>query len=163
MAPEWDDSGTIRPDTHRFLLDVMLGKLAVYLRLCGYDAAYAGDRGIEADAAIRETAAAERRVLVTRDAALASSAEAAVRLTELAVDAQLAELAAAGVELAVPDEPVRCGRCNGRLAAVDDGGETPRYAPDPGETGCWRCRDCGQVFWRGSHVERMVDTIERST
>ena len=43
-----DDEGQVRPETDRLLLDVMLGKLAVYLRMCGYDAAYAGDLGVEA-------------------------------------------------------------------------------------------------------------------
>ena len=57
----------VRPETDRLLLDVMLGKLAVYIRTCGYDAAYAGDRGLEADARIREVAASEGRLLLTRD------------------------------------------------------------------------------------------------
>jgi len=33
----------------RFLLDVMLGKLATYLRMCGYDTLYALEEDIEAD------------------------------------------------------------------------------------------------------------------
>jgi uncharacterized protein with PIN domain len=32
----------------RLLLDAMLGNLATYLRMCGYDAADATDRGVEA-------------------------------------------------------------------------------------------------------------------
>jgi len=36
----------------RLLLDTMLGKLATYLRMCGYDAAYALDEGVESDDAL---------------------------------------------------------------------------------------------------------------
>ena len=62
--------------------------------------------------------------------------------------------------MTVADEPVRCGRCNGSLEAVDDDGETPDYAPDPGETDCWRCCDCEQVFWKGGHYERMAEKLD---
>jgi len=36
------------------LLDTMLGKLATYLRMCGYDTAYALDEEAEADDALLE-------------------------------------------------------------------------------------------------------------
>jgi uncharacterized protein with PIN domain len=47
--------------------------------------------------------------------------------------------------------------------AVAPGAATPDYAPAPAETDCWRCRDCGRVFWKGSHYERMVAKIESVT
>jgi uncharacterized protein with PIN domain len=150
----------VRPETDRLLLDVMLGKLAVYLRMCGYNAAYAGDRDLEGDARIREVAASEGQLLLTRDRQLAAAADDALLLTAREVKDQLAELREAGVRLTVADEPVRCGRCNGRLEAVDDDSETPGYAPDPVATDCWRCRDCEQVFWKGSHHERMAEKLD---
>jgi uncharacterized protein with PIN domain len=153
------DGGSIRPEGRRLLLDAMLGKLAVYLRRCGYDAAYAGERGIEADDRLLELAADENRVLLTCDAQLADRATESILLAGRAIDAQLAELRAAGVELEPADRPSRCGDCNGRLAPVPGSDPTPEYAPDPAETDCWRCRDCGQVFWRGSHWDRMAETL----
>jgi uncharacterized protein with PIN domain len=159
-GPGGERPDAVRPRTDRLLLDVMLGKLAVHLRTCGYDAAYAGDRDIEADARIRGAADSEDRLLLTRDRQLAAAADSAILLTARDVEAQLAELREAGVRLAVADEPVRCGRCNGPLEAVDDDAETPGYAPDPAATDCWRCRDCGQVFWKGSHHERMAEKLD---
>lgn len=150
----------VRPETDRLLLDVMLGKLAVYLRVCGYDTAYAPDRNVEADDRLAATAEAENRRLLTRDVELAGRVGGSVLLEAREVTGQLSELRAAGVELEPDDEPSYCGRCNGRLDPVDPGGDTPEYAPDPGETDCWRCRSCGQLFWRGSHYERMRGTIE---
>jgi uncharacterized protein with PIN domain len=45
----------------RLLLDAMLGRLATYLRMCGYDAAYALDEGIEADDAVLDWARRDDR------------------------------------------------------------------------------------------------------
>lgn len=147
------------PDTDRFLLDVMLGKLAVYLRLCGYDTAYAGDRGIEDDDRIRRLAAEENRTLLTRDVSLADRTDDSILLTERGIEGQLTELREAGVELTATEVPERCGRCNGPLEAVGETEPTPTYAPDTERTDCWRCRDCGQLFWKGSHYERMKEIL----
>lgn len=140
------------------LLDAMCGKLAVYLRMCGYDAAYALDRGAEADAAVRALARAEGRTVVTRDRALAAAADGLL-LTERDVEGQLRELRDAGLGLALPETPTRCGSCNGALERVEPDARTPAYAPPAGETDVWRCRDCGRYFWRGSHWERVGETL----
>ena len=142
-----------------FLLDVMLGKLAVYLRLCGYDTVYALDRGVEEDDAILELAAADGRTLLTRDVELSNHADRSFLLTERDPHDQLAELAAAGLALDPTDEPVRCGRCNGPVDTVGRDEETPEYAPATAEQEQWRCTDCGQVFWKGSHWDRMRETL----
>lgn len=46
---EMEDENDFNTPTDRFLLDAMLGTLTTYLRMCGYDAAYALDHEIEAD------------------------------------------------------------------------------------------------------------------
>lgn len=159
-AEAQDDGAPVRPETDRLLCDVMLGKLAVYLRLCGFDTVYAGDRDIEADDRIAALAGREDRRLCTRDVELADRVPGSILLTEREIDAQLAELRAGGVELNVTDQPEYCGHCNGELVVVASDTDTPAYAPDPAETDCWRCRVCGQVFWKGSHYERMRETVE---
>jgi len=135
----------------RFLCDAMLGKLARYLRMCGHDTAYALDRGVEADDAIREVARREDRCLLTRDAALAARTDGAIRLSTRDIGAQLQELDAADVSLSLPETPTRCGRCNGVLEPVEASASTPDDAPDPSTTDIWRCERCGQHFWKGSH------------
>ena len=145
-----------------FLLDVMLGKLAVYLRLCGYDTVYALDRGVEADDRILEQAERESRTLLTRDVQLSNRAERGVLLTERDPDDQLAELVAAGLRLEPTDEPEWCGRCNGPVVAVDASEGTPEYAPDAAEREQWHCTHCGQVFWKGSHWDRMRETLREA-
>jgi len=142
----------------RFLLDVMLGKLATYLRMCGHDAAYALDRGVEADDAVLAWAADEDRTLVTRDRRLADRADGALLVESVTVEDQLRELAAAGVTLEL-DEPRRCANCNAALRRVPDGAATPDHAPGTDERPVWRCPDCGQYFWRGSHWDDVGETL----
>jgi len=143
----------------RLLLDAMCGGIRAHLRMCGHDAAYALDRGVEADDCLLALARDEDRRLVTRDRELAEHAEESVLLTERETEDQLRELAAAGVSLALDPSPTRCGRCNGPLAAVDAAESTPEYAPAPDETGVWRCADCGGYFWRGSHWDAVRETL----
>jgi uncharacterized protein with PIN domain len=152
-----DDPPRRTPADTPLLLDAMLGKLATYLRMCGYDTMYALDRGVEADDRLLELAREEDRLLVTRDSALASRADG-LRISSLDVTDQLRELATAGFVLEL-SEPARCAECNGELVAVDENDETAEYAPDTDETRIWWCRDCGQYFWRGSHWASVEETL----
>jgi uncharacterized protein with PIN domain len=139
----------------------MLGKLARYLRMCGYDAAYALDSGVEADEELLAWAASEGRTLVTRDRQLAARADRSVRIDARDVTDQLRELRAQGFEVSLASRPARCGRCNGVVERVGEAEPVPDYAPDPAETTCYRCRECGQVFWKGSHWDDVRERLER--
>ena len=167
------DDGAADDDPPRVLVDVMCGTLATYLRMCGYDAAYALDREIEADDRILSLAATENRTLITRDRELAGRAGdaglGAVLLTARDVLDQLREVDAAGLAVALADEPTRCGRCNGRVerVAVGDGDgvspvDRPEYVPD--DVGSarrgWRCADCGQWFWKGGHWDDVTARLD---
>ncbi|GAA0292433.1 Mut7-C RNAse domain-containing protein [Halarchaeum salinum] len=144
------------PEDTPLLLDVMLGKLARLLRMCGYDAAYALDRGVEDDDRLREIAAREDRTLLTRDEELARRAPDSVLLRTRHVDDQLTELDERGFTLALPDEPVRCATCNGRLEEAS--GPHPEHVPDDAER-VWRCVDCGQRYWKGSHWDDVATRL----
>lgn len=138
----------------RLLLDAMCGHLTGVCRMCGHDTVYALDEGLEDDgrllALVRETG----RTLVTRDVQLASRADRSVLLSGVDHDEHLRALRDAGVDLTLQDRPTYCGRCNGPVERVDepeqDGGAHPAYVPD-GERPVWRCTECGQHFWKGSH------------
>lgn len=147
------------PSDTTLLLDVMLGKLATYLRMCGYDAVYALDRGVEDDARLQAIADREERTLLTRDVELATNAEG-VLLESRDVREQLCELSRRGYVLSL-DVPTRCSRCNGRLRRLRSGEPTPSFAPDPDERPVWACRDCEQPFWRGSHWDDVADALGR--
>jgi len=157
----------------RLLTDAMLGTLTTYLRFAGHDTAYALEEGVEADDAVLGVAQQEGRRLVTRDRGLAARSPERHLLTARDVEDQLAELAGQGLSLTVPVAPTRCGSCNGRLEQAPADEPTPEYAPDPAGDGAedgpgtgsqdgfqvWRCLDCGQHFWKGSHWERMRERL----
>jgi hypothetical protein len=169
------------------LLDVMCGSLATYLRMCGYDAAYALDREVEADDRVLSLAADEDRLLLTRDRELAARAadrdHGSVLLTERDVLDQLTEVAAAGLPVELAATPTRCGACNGPVERVGAGGtavapgDRPDYVPDDvgaarasdadsdGDVDtdsrpAWRCRDCGQWFWKGGHWASVANRLD---
>lgn len=148
-------------------LDVMLGKLATYLRMCGYNAAYALDRGFEDDDRILEVATDENRLLITRDEQLANRTDESVLLTKRGVEDQLRELRDTGFALALADEPAYCGQCNGPVERVaseefdahDETDESrPGYVPD--EERVWQCQACKQYFWKGSHWEDVGERVD---
>ena len=143
----------------RFLLDVMCGRLATYLRMCGYDAAYALDRGVEADDEVLALARDEDRILVTRDEGLAARREGSILLGSLDIEGQLRELGERGIELSL-GEPARCSRCNAPVERVPEGASVPEYAPSPVEEAVWRCSGCGQHYWRGSHWDDVAARLD---
>ncbi len=150
----------------RLLTDAMLGTLTTYLRFAGHDTAYTLEEGVDADSAVLELADREGRRLVTRDRDLAARATGSYLLTAHDVEAQLTALVAQGLALPVPAEPTQCGSCNGRLERVPGGEPTPEYAPAAvsgdsasGPVRVWRCIDCDQHFWKGTHWERMAETL----
>jgi uncharacterized protein with PIN domain len=151
------DGGSDTP--RRFLLDTMLGKLATYLRMCGYDAAYTLDEGVEDDDEILDRLRSSGRTLLTRSHALADRAPDVVLLQSRDVEDQLRELAAAGLDLSLAEKPVRCGVCNAPVERVGIDERTPEYAPDPSDVDVWRCVDCGQHFWQGSHWDDVAETL----
>jgi hypothetical protein len=141
----------------RFLLDAMLGKLATYLRMCGYDTQYALEEGIEADDAICERARETERTVVTRDRELATQTDDAVLLVSREIESQLAELHDHGIEIELPTQPERCSVCNGRVVQINPE-KRPEHAPDA-VGHIWQCEGCQQYFWKGSHWDRVQEMI----
>lgn len=134
------------------MCDAMLGKLARWLRLLGFDAELAGDG--EDDKAIAARAHVEGRVLVTRDAGISGDNIVLLRGTDMA--AQLRELAAAtGISLPSAPSPAKCTLCNGELEPTKEG-------LPAGISEGWRCVDCRHLFWVGSHWRKIGEFLSRA-
>lgn len=147
--------------TSRFVLDVHLGTLARYLRLCGFDTLYRNDYG---DAELARISAAEHRILLTRDRNLLKRRIVTHGYCVRRDDPrrQLAEVFRR-FDLAGAAAPfTRCARCNGLLEDVDKAAVEHRLEPlTRRHYDVFRqCRDCGHVYWRGSHVTSMEGRIE---
>jgi uncharacterized protein len=148
----------------RFAADAMLGRLARWLRVLGFDTSY--DAALT-DAALVRLARDEERILLTRDRHLLRELRP-VCAHEVRQDDpldQLRELVAA-LGLPAPAELfTRCILCNTVLSPPLEDDEWALLLP-PGlveiQGPVRRCPACGRVYWHGSHVRRMRDTLRRS-
>ncbi|MEV7197065.1 Mut7-C RNAse domain-containing protein [Streptomyces sp. NPDC093510] len=146
----------------RFLLDVHLGTLARRLRLLGVDAAYEStDIG---DPALAARSAAERRVLLSRDRGLLRRRElwAGAYVYSDRPDDQLRDVLG---RFAPELRPwTRCSACNGTLRSATKEEVADRL--EGGTRGTYdvfaQCGDCGRVFWRGAHHDRLEGIVERA-
>jgi uncharacterized protein with PIN domain len=157
---ERDVSAVDRPgDAPRFLADTMLGRLAAWLRILGYDAEYF--RGADADLIAR--AERDGRILLTRDTGILRRRGVPPHLfiRDDRVMAQLRQVIAACHLAPAPTAPRRCPRCNVLLeprtkAEVFD--RVPEFVWSHQDV-FWGCPTCGRVYWAGSHRQRMDETI----
>jgi uncharacterized protein with PIN domain len=142
----------------RFVADVMLGKLARWLRALGYDTLYFR---AAADSRLLGIALRERRRLLTRDVALAARArEAGLLVRSDGLEPQLREVMTA-CALTSRAPLSRCLECNGVLtgrapAAVLD--RVPPYTLAT-QTEFWECEGCRRVFWSGTHVRGILSRL----
>lgn len=150
----------------RFVLDEMLGQLAKWLRLLGYDARYLKD--VE-DEEVLAVADEEDRVLVSRDVELVGRARRAdveaLRLRRLDPHDQLDEIVAA-LDLEIGGERLlsRCSVCNvvvDEVAPESVEEELPEAVR--GKERYWRCPDCERVYWEGTHVDEIRERVEELT
>jgi len=146
----------------RFLVDAMLGKLARWLVLLGYDAKFAGGAG-RADLELLEEARREDRVFITRDRRIPDVAGVRkVIITHARLEDQLRQLAS---ELDLKPDPAllfsRCPDCNAPLETLPREEALPLVPPKVKtlETPFWRCRLCGRLYWNGTHTARIIEKI----
>ncbi len=142
----------------RFLADAMLGTLAKWLRILGYDTLF--DPELDDHQLVR-LARAEDRMLLTRDRALAR--RRGVRVLLIAgehlddqVDQVLIDL-----DLKPDGAFSRCPVCNEALETIDldaARARVPAYVAQTHRT--FRlCSICQRVYWRGTHWQKMDEQI----
>lgn len=152
------------PEELRFLADSMLGKLARWLILLGYDARYVGDDG-RSDAELLEQARREDRVFLTRDTKIPEVAGLRkIVIREQRFEPQLAQvLRESGLK---PDRKrlfTRCTTCNRALETLTRDEALPLVPPlvRELETAFFRCPQCLRVYWNGTHTARTIEKLER--
>ncbi|RMG89762.1 MAG: twitching motility protein PilT [Chloroflexi bacterium] len=140
----------------RFVLDTHLGRLAAYLRMLGFDTLYRNDYPDDALAAISDL---EKRILLTRDIGLLKRSRVVYGyyVRETNPRRRLYEIIARYnlLEQAIPFR--HCLRCNGNLMAVDKAHIREQLPPNTAKyyDEFHQCTVCKQIYWRGSHYERM--------
>ena len=150
----------MEPTPIRFLADEMLGRLARWLRILGYDTLYLSPVN---DHELVRLARAEGRVLLTRDTGLARRRGVKTLLVASQhLEEQLAQVLG---DLTLEPSPAfsRCMVCNALLqplAREDARQRVPRYVYRTHEE-FLLCPGCDRVYWRGSHWEHMRELLAR--
>lgn len=143
-------------DAPRFAVDRMLGRLARWLRVLGFDAAYRnelpGNR-------LLTLAAREERIVLTRDARLRDPRGRArvIRISSAGFRDQLRELDRVLPLGGVDARPQRCVDCNEAVVPLP-AAEVPPTVPEyvrATQTDFRRCPHCRRVFWPATHRTRM--------
>ncbi len=146
----------------RFVLDTHLGRLAGYLRMLGFDTVYYNDCS---DEELARISSEEKRILLTKDRGLLKRNLVThgyyVRGTH--PREKLVEVLQR-FDLFRQVQPFsRCIRCNGILEEVSKE-EVLEFLPPKVRAGYdafRRCQGCDQVYWKGTHYERMQRFLER--
>ncbi len=149
---------------HKFLLDGMLGSLARWLRICGYDAEYVQSLP---DDELLGRAAEGGSVLLTRDDLLFRKAQRAGLDAFIVVgegDAERLASVARRFRLELNTVSSRCPVCGGSLSQADKDeltGKVPAGSLEAYDE-FWVCDSCGKVFWRGSHWKNIQATVDEA-
>jgi uncharacterized protein with PIN domain len=143
----------------RWLADEMLGRLARYLRILGYDTEYIRGWG---EPTILAHLSADPRILLTRNRSLGARAPQAIVLVSTDLPDQLRELIRAFGP--IPSEPRfdRCTLCNAplveqRRSELATSMKAPLRIPEQ----VWVCSQCRHVYWEGGHTARLREELAR--
>ncbi|MEM4406327.1 MAG: Mut7-C RNAse domain-containing protein [Candidatus Methanomethylicaceae archaeon] len=143
----------------RFVVDVMLGKLARWLRLLGYDTIY--DQSYN-DEALLKLSKSENRILITRDVELfkRASKEGISSLLIHSTDLMgaLSEISPLIKDSFIDSIGTRCTICNTPLVEADRSKIPSEEIPNIGPL--WSCPRCGKVYWHGSHWKGIEERIK---
>lgn len=144
----------------RFLADSMLGTLAKWLRVLGYDTAYQAQLD---DNQLVRLARSEGRILLTRDTGFLKRKGLRFLLIESEVLEEQLEQVLQAFGLHVDNPFSRCPVCNTVLEDVpkyEAWGQVPPFVFHTQER--FRlCPECNRFYWRGTHWQRMFDRMER--
>ncbi len=156
----------LRPETLdriSFVVDVNVGKLALFLRMLGFDTVY--DIGFR-DGKLADIAASEKRILLTRDTSLLKRKIVihGYLLREQNPMGQLIEVIHL-YDLGSMIKPLsRCIPCNGRLVPVDKETVLERLEPLTRKyyESFHLCEQCNRIYWPGSHQEQIMLFVRRA-
>jgi uncharacterized protein len=148
----------------RFVCDAMLGGLARWLRFAGYDAAWTPHID---DWDLIRLARGEGRILLSSDTGIfrisriRDGGQPALWIPNgLTKEQQLGKVLD---HFQLQPRPPRCTLCNGSLIEVDKNKIREQVPPRAfaWKDRFWQCSQCKQVFWQGTHWQRMAEILQR--
>ncbi len=153
----------------KFVADAMLGSLARWLRILGYDTVYSKNIS---DKEILERASKDERIILTRDYSLYRRAKKyglnVVYFETSEIEKMLAVLAKRyGINLAINPDRTRCPICNGDLVRASSEkvkGKVPEVVIKEHKD-FWICTKCGKIYWKGTHwitMEKILAEVRKA-
>jgi uncharacterized protein with PIN domain len=147
----------------KLIADAMLGRLAKWLRLIGFDVIYKNN--IQ-DEEVLSSSISEKRIILTRDKKLFQKAKSknipCIFINSVSIEEQLKQVfEVLGVESILPLK--RCANCNCLLKHIekkDVEGLVPDYIFDT-ETDFNICEKCKKIYWHGSHALNIEQKIKK--
>jgi len=145
----------------RFAADVMLGRLAKWLRIAGFDVLYSNKFS---DNELISLSNREKRILLSRDTRLLvrKSVQCFIYLESEKIQDQLKQVMEALGQTCLPSLLTRCLSCNEALI------EAPRECVHhrvpafvfKTQSHFKSCPRCGKIFWAGTHRTSVLRTLE---
>jgi hypothetical protein len=146
----------------RFLVTRDCGRLARWLRLFGYDAAFCDSNDT---AIIYQRAYNEKRTVLTRSSKVKqASLFKVVRIFSPVLEEQLRQLASEiGLKINKGDAFTRCNICNVEVGSVDKAeikDEVPPFVYGRCDE-FHRCPSCKRIYWEATHWQRAQKLIDK--
>ena len=146
----------------KFLCDQMLGTLAKWLRIYGYDTFYATSEMSDID--LIKVSKNEKRILISRDKELIQNARRenlkTIELKTTDIDEQITAVLS---DIKIDKNQVlsRCILCNNLIEEISKSEvkkKVPKRVLENNEK-FWFCKNCNKIYWKGSHYEKMFEKI----
>lgn len=148
----------------KFIADVHLGRMAKYLRMLGFDTLYETTYD---DNEIIEISNSENRIILSRDKLLLKNKRVihGILIMSDAPEDQVREVVG---QLSLNNQVTPFSRCIVCNHALEEVSKSEIEAVLPERTRQYYdtfrvCRNCGRVYWEGSHFARMKKLAESFT
>ena len=147
----------------KFIADIMVGKLAKYLRMAGCDVLYMNDAS---DDKIIKIAGETDRIVLTRDSLMLTRKEFKngtlkyLHIKDEKLKNQLGQIKSE-LHLSLKPDLVRCIECNRILVKVEKEeikNMVPPYVYKTQENFLY-CKNCDKYYWRGTHYQNIKNTF----
>ena len=145
-----------------FVADVMLGRLAKWLRIAGFDVLYSNRFSDDELVALSRQ---EGRILLSRDTRLLvrKAVQHFIFLEGESIQSQLRQVFEVARIAGLPEVLTRCLSCNDVLVEITRESARERvppfvFATQPSFKSCPRC---AKVYWAGTHRQSVLRTIEK--
>lgn len=143
--------------------DAMLGKLARWLRLSGYQTYY---NSREDDTALLDMCIRSKTILLTRDRELERKARKlsldVILIKSNGIENQLLQLVRNGFEIKKEPSEALCPMCGSEVRETEE--KEISSLPQKirlVDKKIYICSKCGKIYWEGSHWKKIRERVEK--